>query len=481
MSKNYSSQKRYCRSRRCSPVKLTLPLSMIFTVACLGLAWSASLASSAGLAAEGDFNADEMGKLKAVEEKLFIRTYDDDGSEARIVRIEKRMFGEGETGSVHERLTKIVEISKPFNKPKNQPSRGTGTKFSAPVQRQHSAEDERLRQEDAREQARVRAMAAAAEEVNQLLAEAVSLYKARRGPEAMEKFQQVVRLAPDNAEAYFSIGIIYEDQHRYKEAMTSYQRAAALNPEKRDYKEAVAIVMKKARNDDDPQKAEQRALANEAAEAYKRGEFFSALDLYKQLDQKKPNQALVKYNIGTIYLALKNPIQAKESFEEAYRLKPDEPRFKEAFDRMNASLGQQQPPRQNASQSASQSWQNPGKTNNNFAQNGNNGGGNNGGGNNGGNSRGGNNGGNNLNAKVPPPATSFGLMLKRKGDGVEITTVGIGSRAAQAGLIKGDLIKAVDGMVVESPDQINQIFESKPRAQFQLLIQRGPKIGQIVF
>lgn len=453
MSKKYFSQKRLCN------LASSLPLVMIFTF--FGL----SLAGSAALAAEGDFNAAEMTKLKAVEEKLFVKTYDDDAGEMRIARIEKRMFGDTETGSVHERLSKVVEIAKPFDKPKPVAPRGGGLRSPAPVQKQQSAEDERLRQEDAREQARLRAMAAANDEVNQLLAEGVSLYKAHRGNEAMDKFQQVVRLAPDNAEGHFSMGVIFEAQQRYKEAMDSYQRAADLNPQKRDYKEAVAIVLKKARNADDPQKAEFKALATEASQAYSRGEFFSALDLYKQLDQKAPKQALVKYNIGTIYLALKNQVQAKESFEEAYKLKPDEPRFKEAFDRLNANLSQSQDARlsaEKASLANEKTWQHPGKTSINMVPST-------------------NGGGNNSNAKMPPLATSYGLLLKRKSDGVEITTVGIGSRAAQCSLLKGDVIKAIDGVVVESPDQINQIFASKGNAQMQLLIQRGPKIGQIVF
>ena len=73
----------------------------------------------------------------------------------------------------------------------------------------------------------------------------------------MDKFQQVVRLAPDNAEAHFSLGVIYESQHHYKEALASYsQRAAEINPQKREYKEAVAIVQKKAKGEEeDPREA----------------------------------------------------------------------------------------------------------------------------------------------------------------------------------------------------------------------------------
>ncbi|MBS1993176.1 MAG: tetratricopeptide repeat protein [Cyanobacteria bacterium SZAS LIN-3] len=423
-----------------------------------------SIVSSLPARAEGELNADELNKLKLVEEKLFVRTYDDDAPGTRVERIEKRMFGEGSSGGLHERMSKIIEIAKPVEKPKTAP-RGAGARPTASAApSQPSAEELRMRQEDAREQMRQRAIAAKEEEVTQLLGEAVSLYKAQRGPEAMDKFQQVVRLAPDNAEAHFSIGVIYEAQRRYSDALKSYQRAAELNPDKRDYKEAVAIVQKKALVENDPVKAELKALAQQASEAYSLGEFQSALGLYKELDQKAPKQALVKYNIGTIYLALKNPVQALEYFQDAHKLKPEEPRFKEACEKLQSNLKHQQAERQ----AAEGGWQNPGKTVISFVNAGNNGGA--GGGN---NSSGG--------GKMTPLATSYGLMLRHNREGVEITTIGIGSRAAQCGLLKGDLIKAVDGVVVESTDQINQIFAAKPNAKFQLLVQRGTKIGQIVF
>jgi len=432
------------------------------------------IGSCPAVLAEGDLSADELSKLKLVEQKFFVKTYDDDALDARIERIEKRMFGESSAGSAHDRLSKIVEIAKPVERPKAVKSGGGGGSIdrSQPAaNRQPTPEELRQQKEDQREQMRQRAMAAKEEEVTQLLAEAVSLYKSQRTPEAMDKFQQVVRLAPDNAEAHFSLGVIYESQRRYSDALRSYQRAAELNPEKRDYKEAVAVLQKKARTDDsnDPQKAELRELAKQASEAYSLGEFQSALGLYKELDQKAPKQALVKYNIGTIYLALKNPVQGLEYFQEAHKLKPDEPRFKEAVEKLQSGLKSSQQQRQ----AAEGGWNVPDKAVVSFVNRGNNGGN---GGTNGGGSNFSNGGG-----KMPPLATSYGLMLKHSRDGIEITTVGIGSRAAQCNLQKGDVIKAVDGVVVESVDQLNQIFAAKPSNKFQLIVQRGSKIGQIVF
>ena len=167
---------------------------------------------------------------------------------------------------------------------------------------------------------------------------------------------------------------------------------------------------------------------------------------------------MVKYNIGTIYLAMKNPVQGLEYFQAAQKLKPDDARIKATCDQLEGSLRHNQ----EARLAAEQGYQVPSKTTINMAP-------------------GTNGGGNNGNSKTPPLTTSFGLMLKHGKDGVEITTVGIGSRASQCGLLRGDVIKAVDGVVVESQDQLNSIFGSKGGGQMQLLIQRGPKIGQIVF
>ena len=84
--------------------------------------------------------------------------------------------------SVLQKLSKSPSPSSTKSRRKTPPARGGQTKNSAPARKQISAaEEERARQEDAREAARVRAMAAKDEEVNQLFSEAVSLYKAQRG------------------------------------------------------------------------------------------------------------------------------------------------------------------------------------------------------------------------------------------------------------------------------------------------------------
>ena len=61
--------------------------------------------------------------------------------------------------------------------------------------------------------------------------------------------------------------------------------------------------------------------------------------------------------------------------------------------------------------------------------------------------------------------------MKGGREGVRITSIAPGSRAAQVGLQVGDVIKAVDGNVVISSSEINQMLISKPAGQrFQFTV-----------
>lgn len=465
--------------------------------------------------AQAQLSNTESDQLKNMELKLFFKSYDDlEKPEQRLARIEKRIFGDAGEGNPSERISKLAAIVKPDEKkPDDVKAKNNNQQNNRPQQQQQpqqpTQQQQDYAQEDAQEAARRRARQAKEEEVSQLQAEAVELWKARRGQEALDKFEQVLRLAPDYAEAHFSLGVIYEAKQDYVEALASYKRALELSPQRKDYREAVALLDKKAKTQevDQGQKAELKALAGQASAAYQRGEYQSALELYKDLDKRAPKEALVKFNIGTIYLALKNPVDALDYFKQALKLKPDEPRYQDAVQRLGANLGREQQNRM----ASEQAWnQQEGANNNNnngrgkknqkqqnnqqqFSQNQ--------------NYENSNNQqqqfnpnqnqqqpnnanqnpglfgqGNNLNNRGnTPPSAAFGILARGNNDGVEITAIGVGSRASRAGLMKGDIIRAVDGVVTNSMNDLNQVFGRKqPNEGVQLIIQRGGKIGQFV-
>jgi len=446
--------------------------------------------------------------LAAMEQKLFFKVYNDDELENRLARIEKRVYGDATAGDFNERLERVRAVAAPQVNPDGTVS-GEQTP-AAPEQPQVSPEEAaRAEKEAAAQRAKVAAMAAKEEEVAKLLAEGVESFRQKKASEALEKFKQVVRLDPHNAEALFNMGVAYESINKLAEASTSYRQAQEENPNNPDYQEAVSAVDKKLKGRggvDKGPKGPLSILAEDAAAAFKRGEYFSAIDLYKQLDEQAPNQHLVKYNLGTLYFATKNYMVALEYYQAALKLKPGEPRYQKAVEQLSASLGdshqaqrqvdqawdkreaeekayaartagrgqqpmqqqpmqqqpmQQQPmqqPQQQAANSGKQKKQKPPKVasapqqpaaNNVLTASG-----------------------------AQDPMSGIGINAKSGHDGLVITNIGLASRALKVGLQQGDIIKAVDGLVVKSTGEMNQILSKKPPgASVQLIIQRAKQIG----
>lgn len=447
----------------------------------------------------------QQSAISQMETKLFFKTYPDDTDEVRVARLEKEVFGSSSPGPLADRLQRLSTAVAPQVNPDGTMSGVTPP--AAPQQQapaQPSAEEQaRQDQEAAIQRAQVEVQAAREREIIKLLGEGVQLWQAKRHREAVDRFEQVLRLDPRNPEANFSMGIAYESQNNFVEALAAYKIAAEEKPQNKDYHDAVGAVERKlqakgkVQDKQNQLQGELRQLAEDAQAAYNRGEYLSALDLYKQLDMKAPNEALVKYNIGTIYLRVNNPISALDYYQQAVRLKPAEQRYVQARDQLEKSVKAAEQQRM-ASESA---W-------NAYEQSG-----------------GANNGGRSMSAMQPPPGaadtaagntsntqaapqkhhkdkkssnngfapnavaskapaagdpmSTYGLIGKSTHDGIEITAVGIASRASRVGLLKGDIIKAADGTVVNRTSELNAILSRKAGAPVQLTIQRGQQMGQV--
>ncbi|PWT98416.1 MAG: hypothetical protein C5B53_06685, partial [Candidatus Melainabacteria bacterium] len=276
-------------------------------------------------------------KLNELEQRLFFRDYSTEDEVTRLNRIENQVFGETSTGGTAERLARVEAALPPIEKPAEQPNTAAPPEkptYHAPQPEASEAAD------DAAERERMAVMAAKQEEVTNLLNEGVRLWKAKQGEQAIDKFQQVVRLDPQNAQAYFSLGVAYEAKGALDQADQCYRAALAIDSNNKDCAEALKAIHKKlaVKESIDAQQAQLRNLADDAAKAYQSGELLSALDLYKQLDDKAPKQALIKWNIGTIYLLLKNPYSALDYYKQASKLKPEEQRYAQAVAQLEQNL-----------------------------------------------------------------------------------------------------------------------------------------------
>lgn len=404
--------------------------------------------------------------LSTLETKLFFRNYSKDDLAVRLSRIEKRIYGDELGGTLEERLTRLAESQNTAFNPYAQPASQPSQQSAEPPSRTASNEVEQPRQvspepaesnavdeqECAIDRAKVAVRAARDEEISRLLADGVGFWRNKRSQEAIEKFEQVVRLDPNNAQAHFSMGIIEESQGNFVEALASYKKASQSRPDNAEYRDAMVAAEKKfnIKQASVEKRSEISRLAEDATAAYKRGEYLSALDLYKTLDQKTPRQALVKYNIGTIYLVMKQPEKALEYYKEARKLSPSEPRYVQAYEHLQSAVNNDENQRKRAyGQYKQQAKFNPVKP------------------------------------TVAPSSdtamASFGILGKTQSGGVLVTTVGLASKALKAGLQRGDIIKAVDGTMINSTRELNDLLSQKsPGQQVQLIVQRSRALSQLV-
>lgn len=382
--------------------------------------------------------------ISMLEQHLFFNTYGKEDMSSRLSRLEKQVFGQSLTGSIQERLDRLSSIA-PVTVHTQAPE--TATKPASPQTKIH---------EDAcyLERAKVAVMAAKEEEIINLLAQGVELWRAKRAAEALEKFEQVLRLDAHNAEAHFSMGIIEEKAGNLQEALISYRLAAEARPDNAEYKTALLSMQKKLNGKQtqnaDGQPQDIRQLTEDAVAAYKRGEYISALELYKTIDQKAPNQALTKYNIGTVYLIIKQPEKALGYYQQAHKLNPQDERITTALNKLKDVVAKNQTSMAQMGAKTKQSGKDKHSSTASAS----------------------------LEQSV---MASYGILGKSQDDGVYITTIGIASRAMQVGLQRGDIIRAADGTIVRNPSELNQILSRKQRsAPVQLMVQRQNSLAPVL-
>lgn len=461
-----------------------------------------------GLGAESN-----KDKITRIEKVLFFKTYSSESLDKRVERLEKRFFGEPLEGELEPRIDKIYNLAKPQIE--------AAEKSTAPVVESSSEPEPQVKEptpEDKEREARKAAVQKAREEeIESLMKDGISFWKAKDARHAMDRFDQVIRLDPRNSEAFFSRGVIFEANGQLDKALASYNQANFINPDRLDFKEAITVVKKALEKG-----GSQDQMAVEAAQAFRRKEYLSALDLYKQLEQKYPKNAKYKYNIGTIYLLIKSPEQALGYYEKAKKLDPKQPKYKEAYKKLADTLkaNSTELDKRNAAwdkrmaleekhKSKKGTGSKPGPSRNPVNQT-----------------------PYQMQAQMPaqrpgsmpgyqqqqqpmqqqpmqqqpmqqqqqPPRpitpqapaetpalvkqvlASLGLIVNTSPNGIVINTVGIGSRAAKSGIKVGDVILSVNGVNVQSTTQLALLLSKIPSGQKgQLLVKRQGQVGQIMF
>lgn len=352
LRKTKASDKRSVYDLDVGPTKSTQPIrSNFFGLKQLLLSAAVAVALPFTVCSADALSSAETNKLSSVEKTVFFKTYGEEDVTKRIERLEKRYFGDPQQGELSERLQRIFELAGPAATAESAPTsehpqgkpESKASENKAPKNKYPGAQYPKNGPKEsdmAWEKASMAATKASDQNVQDLLKEALRLSKRKETEQAIEKYNQVLRFDPQNALAYFSLGVIFESKGDLGQALEHYKKAHDINPDRLDYKNAIVELESKGAqvNASQSKQAETNELAKQAAEAFKRKEYQSALGMYKQLETQFPKNAPYKYNIGTIYLLMRNPIQALEYYEMARKLNPKEERYVAACDKLKASV-----------------------------------------------------------------------------------------------------------------------------------------------
>lgn len=135
--------------------------------------------------------------------------------------------------------------------------------------------------------------------------------KIKKYQEALNSFDKLLKIQPNDAQAYNNIGNVYNEQGQNCEAIAAYEKALSLRP---DYAEAFY----------------NKGNAHKTLE-----DFDKAVTAYKAAIIHNPKYAQAFYNLGVVQQKLGDPKAAVKSYTKCIKINPN---FSEALNNMGNAL-----------------------------------------------------------------------------------------------------------------------------------------------
>jgi tetratricopeptide (TPR) repeat protein len=149
---------------------------------------------------------------------------------------------------------------------------------------------------------------------------------------AEEAYQRAVALQPRVWLGHFKLGLLYQHRGAYEQAFEAFDRAVRLNPNSPDALNALAAATLQKGDLSTARLLLERVLALEPKNAMahanlgalhvRLGQPENALAAFQAAAAADPTLATAHYNLGLLYLRLGRPAQALAAFRDAERLDP---------------------------------------------------------------------------------------------------------------------------------------------------------------
>jgi len=159
------------------------------------------------------------------------------------------------------------------------------------------------------------------------------LGQAGRTSEALNAFQNLVSLTPQDTEAHYNLGLSLKELGRLDEAEKSFKQAILLNPNYANAYNNLGITLKELGRLQEAEASYTQAIAlkPDNAEAYSNlgntlkelGRLDEAEKSFKQAILLNPNHAEAYNNLGITLTELGRLVEAEENYTQAIAMKPD--------------------------------------------------------------------------------------------------------------------------------------------------------------
>jgi tetratricopeptide (TPR) repeat protein len=172
-----------------------------------------------------------------------------------------------------------------------------------------------------------------------------ALLQARQLSEAMEQFEEALRIKPDSASAHNNLGDALLRSGRVSEAMAQFEQALRIKPNYAEAHDNLGNALLQIGRVSEAIEQYQEALSIRPDDAevhnnlgnvlFQTGRVSEAMEQYEQALRSKPDYAEARNNLGYALLQTGRASEALDQFEEALRIKPD---YGEAHNNLGLAL-----------------------------------------------------------------------------------------------------------------------------------------------